>query len=162
MLSPMKGKAMKKPEVPQVRAEDVKVRKINMGSLNAAVTEKVQQATQTTKSFLVQPWTGVMLVEGREPMLLTDEAVGLVAEALVKDGKPVAGFRNVDLYEKCEGNSFALMPSFHGHLPVEMVMEHLGDEVTLVEFMGERRGYNPRIIANEAGLMRYIKTGKRW
>lgn len=57
-----------------------------------------------------------------------------------------------------EGNKIiAMMPSFYFDIDIDDVNNCLtGEKVSLFEFMGERYGYNPRIVSNETTILSHV------
>jgi len=49
-----------------------------------------------------------------------------------------------------EGNRIAIFPELHVYIPISMIEKSLtGDIIDVREMMGERRGYNDRLVSNE-------------
>jgi hypothetical protein len=160
-------------------ALDLKVKIIDWTPINKAISDKVGEQVECRlgKGFI----EGVEAIFDKElgyeeikSLIIDNECCGRKTEkqnfyiSELNDGVPfcINFFSEVGFYkldkETENGKSISMFPSYEFSIDVDDVKKCLtGEEKSLFEFMGNRYGYNPRIISNEMqtlGLVYYLDS----
>lgn len=117
---------------------DVKVRPLDMDKLNASLSNCEMN--------------GRWAISVNPPALINEDCVG-------NHGTPL----KFQAYRKCEANelekSIAVFPEFNVEMTIDELLEYALPEKSLVEFMGRRHNYNPRIRSNQSKWLLFFING---